>query len=75
MLASHVQRFPSDTRLLFTSAECRPPRRNFYRRHFERLGHSTIRLTLDRYGHLLPRLDERLRDGLDDLFRTAQSSR
>ncbi|MGH2573133.1 MAG: tyrosine-type recombinase/integrase [Actinomycetota bacterium] len=27
----------------------------------ERLGHSTVRLT---YGHLLPSLDERLRDGL-----------
>lgn len=112
MLASHVRRCPSDTGLLFTSAEGRPLRRNFYRRHFkpaaaaaglpdalrfhdlrhtcaamliaqgahpkeiqERLGHSTIRLTFDRYGHLLPSLDERLRDGLDDLFRQAQSAR
>ena len=38
----------------------------------ERLGHSTIRLTFDRYGHLLPSLDERLRDGLDHAFRQAQ---
>ncbi len=30
----------------------------------ERLGHSTIRLTFDRYAHLLPSLDERLRDAL-----------
>ena len=35
----------------------------------ERLGHSTIRLTFDRYGHLLPSLDERLRDGLEETFR------
>jgi integrase len=34
----------------------------------ERLGHSTARLTLDRYGHLLPSLDERLRDGLEATF-------
>ena len=37
----------------------------------ERLGHSTIRLTYDRYGHLLPSLDDRLRDGLDRMFATA----
>lgn len=34
----------------------------------ERLGHSTIRLTFDRYGHLLPSLDERLRDGLQATY-------
>lgn len=34
----------------------------------ERLGHSTIRLTFDRYGHLLPSLDDTLRDGLDQLY-------
>ena len=28
--------------------------------------------TFDRYGHLLPSLDERLRDGLDYAFRQAQ---
>lgn len=37
----------------------------------ERLGHSTITLTFDRYGHLLPSLDERLRDGLDQMIRQA----
>ena len=35
--------------------------------HFsrQRLGHASIRLTLDTYGHLLPGLDEQLRDDLD----------
>lgn len=37
----------------------------------ERLGHSTITLTFDRYGHLFPSLDERLREGLDKMIRTA----
>lgn len=37
----------------------------------ERLGHSTIRLTFDRYGHLFPTLDSRLRDGLEAAFREA----
>ncbi len=39
----------------------------------ERLGHSTVRLTLDRYGHLLPSLDERLRDGLETTYQAAQA--
>ena len=34
----------------------------------ERLGHSTIRITFDRYGHLFPSLDERLKDGLDEAY-------
>jgi integrase len=37
----------------------------------ERLGHSTIRLTFDRYGHLFPSLDARLRDGLEALYQEA----
>jgi integrase len=41
----------------------------------ERLGHSTIRLTFDRYGHLFPSLDDRLRDGLEAGFRIARTSR
>lgn len=41
----------------------------------ERLGHSTIRLTFDRYGHLFPSLDERLRDGLDAGYQQAQALR
>ena len=38
-----------------------------------RLGHSSITTTLDRYGHLFPSLDERLRVGLDDLYRASQA--
>ena len=37
----------------------------------ERLGHSSITVTLDRYGHLFPKLDETLTDRLDDLHREA----
>ncbi|MGH2756238.1 MAG: tyrosine-type recombinase/integrase [Actinomycetota bacterium] len=39
-----------------------------------RLGHSSITTTLDRYGHLFPSLDDRLRDGLDATFRAAAES-
>lgn len=39
----------------------------------ERLGHSTIRMTFDRYGHLFPTLDQRLSEGLDAAFRETQS--
>ena len=35
----------------------------------ERLGHSTSRLTFDRYGHLLPSLDGRLKQHLEITFR------
>jgi len=38
-----------------------------------RLGHSSITTTLDRYGHLFPSLDERLKSGLDELFRTTEA--
>jgi integrase len=37
----------------------------------EHLGHSTIRVTFDRYGHLLPNLAERLTEGLDQTFSRA----
>jgi integrase len=37
----------------------------------ERLGHSTIEVTLDRYGHLFPSLDESLADSLDDTYRAS----
>ena len=37
----------------------------------ERLGHSSITVTLDRYGHLFPKLDEALTDRLDGLHRDA----
>lgn len=41
----------------------------------ERLGHSTIQVTLDRYGHLLPGLDEALTDGLESTYRTSLERR
>jgi integrase len=43
----------------------------------ERLGHSSITATLDRYGGLFPRLDEQLAEGLDETLREslAASSR
>lgn len=37
----------------------------------ERLGHSSVQVTLDRYGHLLPGLEEGVTAGLDDAFRAA----
>lgn len=35
----------------------------------ERLGHSSITVTMDRYGGLLPSLDEAIADGLDSMIR------
>jgi integrase len=35
----------------------------------ERMGHSSITTTLDRYGHLFPALDETIADGLDETWR------
>ena len=37
----------------------------------ERMGHSSVMVTLDRYGHLFEGLDERIADGLDDVYRNA----
>lgn len=36
----------------------------------ERMGHSTITVTLDNYGHLFPKLDEALDDALDGMIRS-----
>lgn len=36
-----------------------------------RLGHSSIAVTLDRYGHLLPSIEEGIAAGLDESFRRA----
>ena len=41
----------------------------------ERLGHSSITVTLDRYGHLFPKLDETLTARLDDLRASALDPR
>lgn len=37
----------------------------------ERLGHSTIQVTLGTYGHLFPSLEASLTEALDDVYRTA----
>jgi hypothetical protein len=39
----------------------------------ERLGHSSVTVSVDRYGHLLPSLDEALTEGLEDTFRAASA--
>lgn len=39
------------------------------------MGHSSVTITLDRYGHLLPSLDEQIADGLDRMYREAISER
>ena len=38
----------------------------------ERMGHSTIQVTLGTYGHLFPSLEEALTDALDDVYRAAE---
>ncbi len=40
----------------------------------ERLGHSSIKVTLDTYGHLFPALDEALTESLDEQFQNAISN-
>jgi integrase len=35
----------------------------------DRLGHSTIQVTMDRYGHLLPSVTDAVVTGLDGLMR------
>jgi len=37
----------------------------------ERMGHSSVTVTLDRYGHLYDGLDQRIADGLDGVLRAA----
>jgi integrase len=39
-----------------------------------RLGHSSITITLDRYGHLFPRVEEALADALDAAFNSPTES-
>jgi integrase len=40
----------------------------------ERLGHASIAITMDRYGHLLPALDEVVVTGLEATYHAAQSA-
>lgn len=41
----------------------------------ERLGHSSIQVTLNTYGHLFPELEAYLTDRLDDIYRQAHEQR
>ena len=41
----------------------------------ERLGHSTIAVTMDVYGHLLPSLDDELAAGLEATYQAAADAR
>jgi hypothetical protein len=41
----------------------------------ERLGHASITMTLDRYGHLLPGLGDSLADALDSAYESAGAAR
>lgn len=36
------------------------------------MGHSSVTVTLDRYGHLYDGLDGQIADGLDELLRTSR---
>ena len=36
-----------------------------------RMGHASVQITLDRYGHLFPELDRAVAEGLDRTFRAA----
>jgi len=38
----------------------------------ERLGHSSVTVSLDRYGHLFPSLDDQLTEGLDRTWADSQ---
>jgi integrase len=38
----------------------------------ERLGHSTVQVTLGTYGHVFPTLEASLTAALDDVYRTAE---
>jgi site-specific recombinase XerC len=40
----------------------------------ERMGHSTITVTLDTYGHLLPKIDAALDEAIDTVYRFSLSA-
>jgi hypothetical protein len=37
------------------------------------MGHSTVQMTLDRYGHLFPALHDQIAEGLDDVLTASVS--
>lgn len=41
----------------------------------ERLGHSSIEVTLDRYGHLFPSLEATLTQGLEETYQASLPDR
>ena len=41
----------------------------------QRMGHSSVMVTLDRYGHLLPALDDQIADGLERMYQLAAIAR
>jgi integrase len=41
----------------------------------QRMGHSSVTITLDRYGHLLPALDDQMADGLERMYRLPVAER
>jgi integrase len=41
----------------------------------ERMGHSTITVTLDTYGHLLPKVDGALDDAIDAMYQSSKLQR
>lgn len=41
----------------------------------QRMGHSSVTITLDRYGHLLPALDDQMADRLERMYRLAVAER
>ncbi|MGN7182627.1 hypothetical protein [Cytobacillus kochii] len=38
----------------------------------ERVGHTSIQITLDKYSHVLPSMQEHVADELDNLFKTKE---
>ena len=40
----------------------------------EQLGHASIKMTVDTYGHLMPSMQRGVVDGLDDIGNVAQTS-
>jgi integrase len=40
----------------------------------ERLGHSSVTVTINTYGHLMPGLEEQVIDGLDATYRTVRDA-
>jgi integrase len=60
----HVLRHTAATFMIAGGADAKKIQR--------RMGHATIRMTYDTYGHLLPEADEEVAAGLEDLWRAAE---